>query len=34
MTFLPSFPKIRRYALVIAFVVLCFLLGLLKRILV
>jgi len=33
MNFLPSFPKIRRYALLIAFVALCFLLGLLKRIL-
>ncbi len=32
MNFIPSFPKIRRYALSIAFLVLCFLLGLLKRI--
>lgn len=33
MIFLPSFPRIRRYALLIAFVGLCFFLGLLKRIL-
>ena len=33
MTILPSFPKIRRYALLLGFVGLCFLLGMLKRIL-
>ena len=33
MTIMPSFPKIRRYALLIAFIGLCFLLGLLKRVL-
>ena len=32
MTILPSFPKIRRYALLISFVGLCFLLGMLKRV--
>lgn len=32
MTILPSFPKIRRYALLIGFVGLCFLLGMLKRV--
>jgi len=31
MTILPSFPLIRRYALVIGFIALCFLLGMLKR---
>jgi len=31
MTFLPSFPKIRRYALWISFFGLCFVLGLVKR---
>ena len=29
----PSFPRIRRRLLLIAFVILCFILGLLKRIL-
>ena len=29
MTILPSFPKIRRYALLVGFVGLCFLLGML-----
>ena len=33
MTIMPSFPLIRRYALIIAFFGLCFFLGLLKRIL-
>ena len=33
MTIMPSFPRIRRYALLIAFIGLCFLLGLLKRVL-
>ena len=33
MTIMPSFPKIRRYALIIAFIGLCFVLGLLKRVL-
>jgi hypothetical protein len=33
MTILPSFPLIRRWALVIGFLGLCFVLGLLKRIL-
>lgn len=33
MTILPSFPLIRRWALVAAFIGLCFLIGLLKRIL-
>lgn len=33
MTYLPSFPLIRRWALLIAFVGLCFLIGLLKRML-
>ena len=33
MTILPSFPKIRRYALLLGFVGLCFLLGMFKRIL-
>lgn len=33
MTILPSFPFIRRWALLLAFIGLCFLLGLLKRIL-
>ncbi len=33
MTIMPSFPKIRRYVLLIAFVGLCFFLGLVKRIL-
>ena len=33
MTILPSFPRIRRYALLIAFIGLCFLLGLLRRVL-
>jgi hypothetical protein len=33
MTILPSFPLIRRYALVIAFIGLCFFIGLLKKIL-
>jgi len=33
MTILPSFPLIRRWALLFAFVGLCFLIGLLKRIL-
>ncbi len=33
MTILPSFPLIRRWALLIAFIGLCFVLGLLKRIL-
>ena len=32
MTILPSFPKIRRYALLVGFVGLCFLLGILKRV--
>ena len=32
MTILPSFPKIRRHALLIGFVGLCFLLGMLKRV--
>ena len=32
MTILPSFPKIRRYALLVGFVGLCFLLGMLKRV--
>ncbi len=33
MTILPSFPRIRRYALLIGFIGLCFLLGLLRRVL-
>ena len=33
MTIMPSFPRIRRYALLIAFIGLCFLIGLVKRIL-
>ena len=33
MTIMPSFPRIRRYALLVAFVGLCFLLGMLKRVL-
>jgi len=33
MTILPSFPLIRRWALLIAFIGLCFLIGMLKRIL-
>ena len=33
MNQIPSFPLIRRWALVIAFIGLCFLIGLLKRIL-
>jgi len=33
MTIMPSFPRIRRYALLIGFIALCFVLGLLKRIL-
>lgn len=33
MTILPSFPLIRRWALLIAFIGLCFLIGLVKRIL-
>ena len=33
MTILPSFPLIRRWALLAAFVGLCFLIGLVKRIL-
>lgn len=33
MTIMPSFPKIRRYALIVAFIGLCFVLGLLKRVL-
>jgi hypothetical protein len=33
MNTIPSFPRIRRNILLIAFVGLCFLLGLLKRIL-
>jgi len=33
MTILPSFPLIRRWALVIAFIGLCFVIGLVKRIL-
>ncbi len=33
MTYLPSFPKIRRYALWISFFGVCFFLGLMKRIL-
>jgi len=33
MTIMPSFPRIRRYALLIGFIGLCFVLGLLKRIL-
>ena len=33
MTILPSFPLIRRWALLLAFIGLCFLIGLLKRIL-
>jgi len=33
MTILPSFPLIRRWALLIAFIALCFLIGCLKRIL-
>ena len=32
MTILPSFPKIRRNALLIGLVGLCFLLGMLKRV--
>ena len=32
MTILPSFPKIRRYALLVGFIGLCFLLGMLKRV--
>lgn len=33
MTILPSFPLIRRWALVIAFIGLCFVIGLVKRML-
>ncbi len=33
MTIMPSLPLIRRYALIIAFIGLCFVLGLLKRVL-
>ena len=33
MTIMPSFPKIRRYALLIAFIGLCFLLDLIRRVL-
>ena len=33
MTIMPSFPLIRRYALILAFIGLCFILGLLKRVL-
>ena len=33
MTILPSFPLIRRWALLIAFIGLCFQIGLVKRIL-
>jgi hypothetical protein len=33
MTIIPSFPRIRLYAFLIAFVILCFFLGLLKRVL-
>ena len=33
MTIMPSFPLIRRYALILAFIGLCFVLGLLKRVL-
>lgn len=33
MTILPSFPLIRRWALMIAFIGLCFVIGLVKRIL-
>ena len=33
MTILPSFPLIRRWALLIAFIGLCFLIGMLKRVL-
>ena len=33
MTILPSFPLIRRWVLVLAFIGLCFLIGLMKRIL-
>ena len=33
MTIMPSFPLIRRYALIFAFIGLCFVLGLLKRVL-
>ena len=32
MNIMPSFPRIRRYALLVGFVGLCFVLGLLKRI--
>lgn len=32
MNYLPSFPLIRRWALFIAFIILCFLIGMLKRI--
>jgi|GEM_PF-1753980 len=33
MSYLPSFPMIRKWVLAIAFILSCFLLGLLKRIL-
>ena len=33
MTIMPSFPRIRRYALLISFIGLCFLLGLIRRVL-
>lgn len=31
MNIMPSFPLIRRYALVLGFIALCFFLGLMKR---
>lgn len=33
MTILPSFPLIRRWALLLGFICVCFVLGLVKRIL-
>jgi len=33
MNYIPSFPRIRKVILLIGFIVLCFVLGLLKRIL-